>query len=622
MRKKGIIVLVVLVVLIAAIAFFTQDWRIEKMLESLGEAAAGAKVEIDQFHFSFLKMECSWNRLQVANKNDPWKNILETGKATFDIEARALFWRRVIIKEMALEDVRSGTPRKTEGSLPKKIEPAKETEPGFIDKVKLSLEKQFGEIPVFDLSGLGKKLKVDSLINIDNLLAVQGYKKLYATADSTFEYWNKQGDVKPYLEKATKLEDDIKSLNLDEIKTLTGLTDALKKVNDINKEIKSLKEDVQVKYTTLTQSLADLQSGVKAVQQNVKDDIDRAKQLAHLKDLDAKDVSMLLFGEPVVYKTQQILHYVELGRKYLPLAQKLKSKPKKESPPRLKGQDIYFPFHYRYPKFLIKRAFLSGATAAGDTSRAYFIEGDITGLTNEPAVYAKPTHFLFDLKKVAGNAYRLKGTADHRGEVACDSLWVTAANFALGDIKLKKSKYFPQSIEAKKGNVTLTGFFIGEKINLKLNLDVSPVKFNFGEAKKDKISQIIQEVIAGVNNVTLMAQLSGEKSDYKMRMNSNLDQLLSDQIKQTIAKNLQQAQQLIENYVQAEIAKQREKVEALIDKNQKAIYAKINDAKMVIEKKTDEFENKKKELEARIEQEKKKLEDQAKNKLRDMFKKP
>ena len=226
------------------------------------------------------------------------------------------------------------------------------------------------------------------------------------------------------------------------------------------------------------------------------------------------------------------------------------------------------------------------------------------------------------MKKISGNEYRLKGTADHRSEVAFDSVWVTAANFALGEVKLKESKYFPESIKAKKGDVTLAGFFIDEKINFKFDVDASPVEFNFGEKKKDRISQIVQEVITGVNNISLMAQLSGEKSDYKMRMNSNLDQLLANQIKQTVAKNLQQAEQQVENYVRAEIDKQREKVDALINKNKASIYTEVDNVKNIIEKKTDEFENKKKEVEARIEQEKKKLENQAKNKLRDMFKKP
>jgi len=140
MRKKGIIYLVVIALIIAAIAFFTRDRYLERGLELAIQAVAGAKVEIDNFHFSLFKTAGSWNRIQIADKNNPWRNIIETGRASFDMEARALFWRRIIIQEMMLENVRNGTARKTDGSLPKKFIPEPTTEePAFTERVKTAL---------------------------------------------------------------------------------------------------------------------------------------------------------------------------------------------------------------------------------------------------------------------------------------------------------------------------------------------------------------------------------------------------------------------------------------------------------------------------------------------------
>ncbi len=623
MRKKGIIILIVIIIIFVVAAYFTRDYRIEKMLESIGQSIVGAKVEIDNFHFSVLKMECSWNRLQVASKADPWKNALETGNASFKLETRPLFWRRVIIKEMIMENVRSGTQRTTDGSLPKKEKPAdKEEKPGFIKKASASIQKQITDLPVFDLSGLGKKLKVDSLIDVNNLQTVQGYEKLKENADSSFAYWEQQLKTQTYLERANEIEQKMKSLNLDEIKDVQAMTTALTKVNEIQKEVKSLKEEVEQKHSNLSETFTQLQSNVKSVRNKLDDDIDRAKKLAHLKDLDVKDVSLLLFGTPVVNKTEKILDYVALGRKYLPTVKKLKGKPKKESPPRLKGQDIRFPFHYRYPKFLLRQAKFSAATAAGDTSRAYFVEGNLTGLTNQPPVYGQPTRFNLDLNKVSGNAYQIKGSLDHIEELAKDSLWVTAANFAMGKVDLKPGKYFPSALNAKKGDVNLAGFFIGDEIDLKLDVVASPVEFIFQEKAKDKIAQIVRDVLNGLDRVTLTAKLTGEKNDYQMGMNSNVDRVLADQVKKTIAKNLREAQQQVENYVRAEAAKRREQVESLIEKKRETMYAELDKAKQKVQEKYDEFEEKKKELEKRIEDEKDKLSDQAKKKLKDLFKKP
>ena len=621
MRKKGLILLVVIFAIIAVLAYFTRDRRIENLIENIGESIVGAKVEIDHFHFSLFKMECSWDRLQIADKSDPWKNIFETGTTSFNLEARPLIWRRIIIREMILENVRSGSKRETDGSLPKKPS-EKKAESGILVKAKKSIGKQLDDVPVFDLSGLGKKLNIDSLVDVNNLLTVQGYEKLYQTADSSFLYWKSELKTRTYLDRAAQLEKKIKQLKLEEIKDVPGLTSALTKVNNIQKDMKSLRTEVQEKHSGFSNTFARLQKDLTAVQNNLKKDINRAKQLARLKDLDVKDVSLLLFGAPVVSKTEQVLGYVALGRKYLPIVQKLKGKEKEKKPPRLKGQDIHFPFHYAYPKFLLKHARLSAATSSGDTSQAYFVEGELNGLTNQPAVFGKPTRFLINAKKIAGNQYEIKGSLDHIGEIARDSLWITARNFGLGQVKLKKGKYFPSSMTAKNGDISLAGFFIGDGIDLKIDFNAAPVDFIFDSPGQDKISRIVRDVLQGLTQLKLTTKLKGEKDNYKLSMNSNVDNVLANQVKQTIAKNLRQAQQQIEDFVNTEADKRRKQVESLINKNKQTIYAELDKAKATIQKKYDELEKKKKEVEKKIEDEKKKLEQQAKDKLKGLFKKP
>ena len=622
MRKKGIIYLVVIALIIAAIAFFTRDRYLERGLELAIQAVAGAKVEIDNFHFSLFKTAGSWNRIQIADKNNPWRNIIETGRASFDMEARALFWRRIIIQEMMLENVRNGTARKTDGSLPKKFIPEPTTEePAFTERVKTALEKQLGDVPIFDLSGLGKKLKIDSLIDVQNLATVKAYNKLETVADSTFKFWRAQVDTQTYITRVKDLEDKIKSLkleNIDNMKDVVKIVDLIKKVDDINKEIKALKGDVEGKYDGLTQTFTDMQSQLKMAQSSFKEDLDRAKQLAKLKDLDVKDVSMLLFGNTAVQKVNQLLDYVAMVRKYLPVVQKLKGTPKVEKPPRFKGQDIHFPFHYRYPRFLIRQAKLSAATAAGDTSRAYFLNGTLTGFTNQPPVYGKPTKFNIDLMRITGNKYQISGSLDHREEIAKDSLWLRAANFGLGKVNLKGGKYFPQAVSAQKGDIALSGFFIGNDINLKLNLDASPVKFAYETEAAGRIGQIVRDVLGGLNQLNLKAELKNVGSDYKLNLNSNVDNVLANQVKLTIAQNLRDAQQQVENYVRAEVDKRRLQVEGIVEKNRQTVYSGVDRVKQRVQSQFDEIEKRKKELEER----KKKLEEDAKNKLKSLFKKP
>ena len=151
MRKKGIIALAVLTALIIVIAYLFRDSAIENMIEKMGQDIAGAKVEIDNFHFSLLKMECSWDRLQIADLNDTMFNLIETGKASFDLEVRPLFWKRVVIREIILEGLLSGTQRETDGSLPIKEKAIKK---GVASKAVGALERKRNRFPrsIFPLS--------------------------------------------------------------------------------------------------------------------------------------------------------------------------------------------------------------------------------------------------------------------------------------------------------------------------------------------------------------------------------------------------------------------------------------------------------------------------------------
>jgi uncharacterized protein (TIGR03545 family) len=382
----------------------------------------------------------------------------------------------------------------------------------------------------------------------------------------------------------------------------------------------------------LSQAINNLQQELKQLQTALKADIERVQKLAQLKELDVKDISLILFGKPLVGQVEELLGYVNLGRKYLPTAQKLVASPKVAKPPRFKGQDIHFPFHYRYPRFLIRTAQLSGATAAGDTARAYFLNGLVKGVTNEPQIYGRPTRFDLKLARVASNAYNLAGSLDHTTNIACDSLWFSAQNWALGRLKLAESKYFPQAVRADKGAVQLTGFFIDDQIDLNLNFAATPIYFDFNP-NTNKIAEIVRQILTALTTLDLQAQLLGQKKDYQFRLKSNVDRVLAQSINNVVQANIQKARLQVENYIQNQISQSRSQAEAILNKYQQQLQAKMEQARQQVLAKFSELEARKKEIQDRIEAEKDKakkktgeqrqqIEDKAKKKLDQLFKKP
>ncbi len=629
MRKSGFIILLVLALLLGLGYYFTRDHYLERALEYQLEQLAEARVEIDNFHFSILGLQCGWDRLQIANKRNPWRNILETDKAELDFETRPLFWRKLIIREMTLTNVRSSSPRATDGTLPYEIV----DEPGIVDEVFDSVQKQMRELPLFDLSGLGKTLNLDSLVNVKNLASVQSYHKLRAFADSSYTSWKTGFEPQSYMKRAEEIKAEVTGLNVDQVKGVAALVSTLDKLKGIQTKVTTLKDDVENKKQTLENTIATVQGQALGAQNSLKEDIERAQRLAKLQDIDTRQLSLMLFGAPAVQRVQQVLDYVALGRKYLPMAQAAMTSSKLEAPPRFEGQDLHFPFHYRYPRFLAREVKLSGATAGGDTSRGYFLSGEIKNLTNQPTVSGKPTQFKIDFQRIAGNQYTMSGNFDHTTNVPKDSLWISANNFGLGNIKLPSNKHFPHGLAANEGDVTLSGFFVGDALDLRLNLAAAPVSFDFSTTPKDMISNLVQNVLAGFTRLELGVQLQGAASNYAMSIHSNLDNVLADQLKKVVGEKLAEARLQIETRVRAEVDKRRKEAEALIENYKQSLTAEMQKVRGLVDQQVEEINKRKAEVEARIEAEKnkgkqvvdekkKQAEEEAKKKLKGLLKKP
>ena len=90
----------------------------------------------------------------------------------------------------------------------------------------------------------------------------------------------------------------------------------------------------------------------------LQDDYRRVLSLAQLPEISVKNVAKVLFGQRIINFTETVSGYIGTARYY---AAKFDSgEPKKESPPRFKGQDIHFSSRTRWPDFWVKQIGLSG----------------------------------------------------------------------------------------------------------------------------------------------------------------------------------------------------------------------------------------------------------------------
>ena len=107
MRWKGFIFIGVVVGIVFLLGLvFTDQW-VENRLEDFGSAVVGAKVDIDDLDIALGDMTISLSRLQVTDKDNTMKNIVETGQMLFDVHFWPLFSGKVIVESIQVKGIRT-----------------------------------------------------------------------------------------------------------------------------------------------------------------------------------------------------------------------------------------------------------------------------------------------------------------------------------------------------------------------------------------------------------------------------------------------------------------------------------------------------------------------------------
>jgi len=607
------------------------DQWIEKGFERMGEAIVGAKVEISGLHLDLFQLTFKWDRLQVTDPKNTMQNMVETRRAAFRINMEALLRKRVVIEEMTIADVRSGTPRKRDGALPKRKRKVKQIQdskkaikPGPFYKAKGYLNHEIDKLPVmqFDTDRFKKKLNLDSLIVMAELKIPSRLDSVRGDITQTSDKWETFYKTFHPEEDLEKIKKDFKTVEPEKINTIQELIDALEKVQSAHKKLREIGDVVKTKHQEIKVDYNRVSTYAKQVDDWYKEDYKNILEKARLPDFSVKNIGMLLFGKSVVYKINQVFGYYELAQKYIP---QKSEKPKKEKKERLKGQNIHFSSRTNWPSFLIKKIHLSGQTGSSEESPRLVMKGEITGITSQPWIYGKPTIVDLEGLKEDRRSLLINITLDHTTDQTKDLFDIRMDNMILNHMALQKTPYLPTQIERGRADLNISGDFTEKGFGLKMGVVAKQLQFDFSNLKtEDQFIHIVRDVISKLDIITLQTRVKGKDDDLMLSMSSNLDTRVSQELKRLGSEALTNAQNKVRirlNQIQKEkmtevdriYQKKRSMIEGRIEEYEK----KVDEQRMIVETKIEKI---KEELEARKKKEEDKLEDKAKDLLDDLLK--
>lgn len=583
--KKFVPVLLVF----SAIAVFDilfLDKLVEMGLEKGLSAAAGAKASIGKLDLRLKDFSLNIYNTQVANKNDVWKNLVDIGRIRTAFNGNQLKYRRFIIDELTVENLRFGTKRKSSGEIKK--------------AAKKPTAKKDG------LAGIGKELKIDTsqvqkAVSVGELPSIKETERI--KKENELKYAEAEQKLKS-LDVSSKLKAiDLSALqNSSEVKSIDELNQKLKEINNIAEQFAQVQKDFESNKATAETNLQQIKDNLNLLAELKNKDLQTIYGKLNIGNYDLKELGLSLLGPKLNGYINNATYWLAMAKKYMPpkQAKKAKAKPKKD---RIKGLDIAF--SKQYPKFMIRKIALSGTNSTGEINEASY-SGQILNITTEQDLLGAP--MTMDIKgkfnKNPRSELSVKGIFDHRNESAKDSINFVVSGYKLAGEKLWDERSIPLAI------ANGTGTFKG---NLELNDDQlsGVIKFIASDLKFTKTTSasgtetLVADALSRTDQLVMEINLSGEIDSPELSVKTNVDSLINQQINALVGDKVNQAKAQVEaeynkqaGAAQAELnaaaARQNKALTELTAKQQAALDAKkaeLDKIKAEIDQKIEDLKN-------------------------------
>ena len=361
-KQRGRINFVPLVVTLAFIAaipvFFImfKNKIVKKAITTACENIFEAKCDIESVDFKLLDSSLKIQNIEIANKNDYMKNIIDIGSITLDFDLGQFLKKRFVAEDLSMLEVNSGTDRKTSGELPpkqaKKIKKEKEKTEKQASESKLgkilaerkttastSLEK--------NITGLFNQVNPEALMNsyYAQLKTPALAEQLQVQIPQIVEKWQgKPAEIQATVNSLQKSVNDIVYFDYNSIQNNpVKIKEFIENLDSTYKNIDKVKNDATGLLNNFNADIAEVDGLRKNVQTAVSHDMNFATaEINKIKSLNISDGTKLISGmfENVACDVLgKYYPYVEQGVDYLlKLRAKQANETKEEKAPKEKKQ--------------------------------------------------------------------------------------------------------------------------------------------------------------------------------------------------------------------------------------------------------------------------------------------
>ena len=546
-RWRAVGPLLALFVILAVLWWLFADTIARRETQKVGTQMLGAKVEIQDLHLDLRNGDVTMRGLTIASPHEAFKNLLQADEIVADVDVLPLTEKKIVIDRLAVNGLRFGTPRETDGRVAAKSERGA----GIAGRVFAEAREwanQF-QVPVLQLAT--GKLSIDSL-DPRRMSTMPAAEAIGARADSTRESVQAAFDtlrLGPALDSARASLEKLRSARATDLAAINEARQAIDRMKRAQGRVTAFERGVKT-------GVANLQAGLAQLDSARRRDYAFARSLLKLPTLDAPEVGSALFAPGAIKPFERVLYWTQLARRYMPpgLLPRASTGTKRV---RRGGENVRFPRERALPTFLLRSAELSFILRpTSDQPRRY--AGRLTGLASEPALYGRPM-----LASAAGPQLSAGALVNHLRGIPVDTAGATIGGIQIAPFDVPG---LPLRLDPGVATTQLGFNLNGDTVHARFAIRSSNVRWQRDSGlTSTTIGDLIWRTVSGISNLEVEARLSGPLHRPDLAVRSNLDQAIASRLRAVLGEEVAAAERQV-----------RARVAALVQEKVEPVRAKVN----------------------------------------------
>lgn len=602
--KGKLIVFLVIAGSLSLFYFLFKDTLLRDALQTSLVSIFQAKSDVAGVSFDIFDAKITLSSCVVGDSTKPFRNLVQLGKTEVDLNMTELLKGKFVVTNIECQDIQFGTERTDSAHLDGYTPPG-DQEDTEEDKEEFAL----------DIKGVD----TDAIISeqLENLESPGKIEEINNNITELTTRWAETAEThKDDIDELSKSVKAVKKIDINGIKTPQDVQEAYSTVETVTTNLEKLRKSINKSRKELGNDIDKVKEEVTLISESIENDY--TFLLSFVKTPD-KGVKKIFSSIAEGFLKENLGDFYSYGMKGIDVIKNLDMEKKgtgKKGEKKIdipgKGYKLQFPGN-TYPNFLIENATFS----IGDTASSSFFKIRTENISSAPELTGKPA-FVNVLYKEGTRDIAFDGFIDIRKA----SEEVLSLSFSITGYPLDVEKGLGLlGINRLTADVAFsTAFLVAKENKTSGNLSVSMDNIALDLIDEtNEISKNIFQILTTAENVYIDAGYSiGEDGSIQLTAASNIDELIANRVGELIEELFEEAKARLKQELESHL-------ESLLKEN-KILYAAFKDISDLLDGNSTDIKgftsiiNKKyKEIEARVEEIKKEMEDQAKDGIDDII---